>query len=323
MKQIFILLAAMMMAFNASSQYKVEVETGEKNMSKGTQMAFTVMIPEAKSNDVEPVWKKYVNNRSVGERISNLATQVGNIFKSEENQASRDRLKVEKKGDELYVRSIEVNKISKYSLDVYARITELPEGRQFSAFFQYTDSVFINESNVDKERLLSLKTYIHDFGVEACKSVVDEQIKEAKKEVSRQEGELKDIESKTKKEEKAITRYETDIQEYNAGIFEVENDIVRLDETITLKKTAFSTLLKGTPEYDAGKKELKELGKEKSKYFGEIKSLKGKIKSKELDIKSAKNKIAENDLSMKKQQLVIQEKEQIVAQLIKKKEGIQ
>ena len=85
-----------------------------------------------------------------------------------------------------------------------------------------------------------------------------------------------------KKEEKGITRYESDIQEYNAGIYEVESDIVRLNENLELNKAAFALLLKGTPEYDAAKKELKELGKGKSKYFREIKSLKGKIKSKEL-----------------------------------------
>ena len=323
MKQIFLLFAAITMALNASSQYRVEVETGEKPMSKGSQMAITVMIPEAKTDDVEPVWKRYINNRSVGERISNLATQVGNIFKTEENRASRDRLKVESKDGEMYVRSIEVNEISKYSMDVYARITQLAEGCQFSAFFQYTDSAFINESNVDAERLMSLKSYIRDFGVEAYQSVVEGQIKEAKKEVSQQEGVLKDIESKTKKEEKSITRYEVDIQECNASIFEVEGDIVRLNETIELKKTAFSSLVKGTPEYDEGKKGLKELEKEKSKYFREIKSLKGKIKSKEMDIKSAKNTIADYDVDLKRQQLVIQEKEKIVDQLTKKKEGIQ
>lgn len=323
MKQFFLLFAAFVMALNASSQYKVEVELGEKNMSKGSQMAFTVMIPESKAKDIEPVWKKYVNNRSVGERISNLATQVGNIFKSEGNKASRDRLKVETKGGEMYVRSIEVNKISKYSMDVYARVTELAEGCQFSAFFQYTDSAFINESNVDAERILSLKTYIHDFGVEAYQSVVDNQIKEAKKEVSKQEGAFKNIESKTKKEEKSITRYESDIQECNASIFEVEADIVRLNETIELKKTANSLLVKETPEYDEGKKGLKELEKEKSKHFREVKSLKGKIKSKEMDIKSAKNTIEKNDLDLKKQRLVIQEKEATVNQLIKKKDGIQ
>ena len=217
----------------------------------------------------------------------------------------------------------EINKISRYSLDVYGRLTELTGGCQFSAFFQYTDSVFINESNVDNERLTSLKTYVHDFGVEAYKSVVDNQIKEAKKEVSRQEDLLKDIEKKSKKAEKSITGCEADIQEYNAGIFEVENDIVRLDETITLKKTAFSTLTKGTPEFDAAKKELKNLEKQKSKYFGESKSKKGKIKSKELDIKDAKTQIADNEVYLAKQRTVIQDKEQIVEKLKQKKEGIQ
>jgi len=322
MKQIILLIAAVMMAINASSQYKVEVETGEKSMSKGTQFAFTVIIPEANTKDIEPVWKKYINNRSIGERISNLATQVGNIFKSEEKQTGRDRLKVETKGDEMHVKSIEVNQISKYSMDVYARTTELPEGCRFSAFFQFTDSTFINESNVDAERILSFKNYIRDFGVEAYKSVVDDQIKAAKKEVSLQEGILKKIERKTKQEDKSITNFESDIQKHNATIFEVENDIVRVNETITLKKDTFSTLMKETLEYDTAKKELKGLEKEKSGYFREIKSLKGKIKSREQNIKSAQKKIADNELKVIRQRQIIQEKEKIVEQLNAKKEGI-
>jgi chromosome segregation ATPase len=103
----------------------------------------------------------------------------------------------------------------------------------------------------------------------------------------------------------------------------VENDIVRVNEIITLKKTSFPAMLKGTPEFDEAKKELKLLEKEKSACFREIKSLKGKIKSKEMDIKSAKNTIEKNELDRKKQQLVIQEKKQLVGPLVKKKEGIQ
>lgn len=53
-------------------------------------MAISVFIPEARMGDVETVWKKYINNRSIGERIGNLATQVGNVFKSEENEVRRD-----------------------------------------------------------------------------------------------------------------------------------------------------------------------------------------------------------------------------------------
>jgi len=323
MKRILLLSVILSISLLASSQQKIEVETGEKSMSQGQQMAVSLLIPEAKIKDVEPLWKKYVNNRGFGERIGNLATQLGNVFKSDENQVSRDKLKVEKKGDELYVRSIEQAAITSHSMDIYARFTEMPDGCQFSAFFQYTDSTFINESNVDQERIQNIKSYIREFGVEAYKSVVDDQIKEAKKEVSNQEDVKKDIESNSRKEEKSITRFESDIQEFNAGIFEVESDIVRLNEIITAKKVTFTTLTKKTPEYDAAKTELKELAKEKSKFFNKIKSFKGKIKSKELDIKSAKSKIAENELKVVKQEKVIQDKEQIVLQLIAKKEGIQ
>jgi len=307
MKQLVLLSAFLSFCLLASSQQKIEVETGEKSMSKGQQMAFTIIIPEAKVKDIEPIWKKYVNNRGFGERIGNL----------------RDKLKVEKIEDEWYVRSIEKETITNHSMDVYARMAELPNGCQFSAFFQYTDSIFINESNVDAERILNIKNYIRDFGVVAYKSVVDDQIKEAKKEVSNQEDILKDMESVTRKEEKSITRFESDIQEFNAGIFEVEGDIVKLNEIIEAKKVTFSTLTKKTPEYDAAKKEQKELAKEKSKHFGKVKSLKGKIKSKEQDIKSAQGKIAENELKLVRQRMVIQEKEMIVERLIQKKENIQ
>lgn len=323
MKRIFTLTAILTLSLIASSQQKIQVEIAEKSMSKGQQMAVTMLIPEAKMKDVEPLWKKYVNNRGFGERIGNLATQIGNVFKNNENQTSRDKLKVEKKGDEWYVRSIEQSAITSHSMDIYARMTDVPDGCQFSAFFQYTDSVFINESNADQERIQNMKSYIREFGVEAYKSVVDDQIKEAKKEVSNQEDVKKGFESDSRKEEKDIARFETDIQEYNAGIFEVESDIVRLDENITAKKITFATLTKKTPEYDAAKSELKELAKEKSKYFNKIKSFKNKITTKELDIKSAKSQIAENESKAAAQQKVIQDKEQIVMQLITKKEGIQ
>jgi hypothetical protein len=323
MKPTFLFLVFFSITLLASAQQKLEVEIGEKSMSKGPQMAVTVLIPEAKSKDVEPVWKKYVNNRSFGERIGNLATQIGNIFKSEENQVSRDKLKVEKNGDELYVRSIEEASLSKHSMDIYARMTELPNGCQFSAFFQYTDSVFINEKNVDQDRIENMKSYIRNFGIIVYKNVVDDQIIAAKKNVTNEEKTVKDIQSASKKQEKAIAGFETDIKEYNAGIVEVENDIKRMEEVINTQKMSIETLTKKTPEYDIAKKGLKDLEKEKSKYFNKIKSFKKKIKSREADINAAKGKITQNDIQLNKQQLVIQDKQKIVEQLVAKKEAIQ
>lgn len=319
MKRILLLSVFLSFCLLALPQQKLEVEVGVKNMSKGSQMAISIFIPEARLKDIEDDWKKYINNRSFSERIGNLASQVGNIFKSEPN---RNNLKVVKNGDEYYVRSIEEGKITKHSIDIYSRITEQIDGCYLSAFFQFTDSVFISESNVDAERISTLKSYIRDFGVDAYKYVVDNQIREAKKEVDLQESVLKGIKSDTRKEEKAISGYEVDIQEYEATITEVENDIKQLDQTISSKRAEFAHLKKGTPEYNTSKGELKELSREKSKNFRSIKSAKGKIKDKQSDIKTSKSKIEANDLKVTKQQTVINEKEQIVDQLIKKKEGI-
>lgn len=323
MKPFLLFSAFFFLSLLAKPQQKIEVGSEEMNMSKGRQLAFTVVVPEAKAKDIEPVWKKYVNNRSIGERFSNITTQIGNLFRSKENQSNRDKLKVEKNGDEFYVRAIKESSLTKHPMDVYARITELSDGCKLGAFFQYTDSVFINETNADQERIENIKSYIRDFGVAAYRNVVEDQIDAAKKEVSNQESALKDIESDSKKEAKSIARYQTDIQEYNTEINAVENDIARLEENITGKKIAFESMTKGTPEYDVAKKELKELSKEKSKYFNKIKSFQKKIKSREADINSAKGRITRNDIQLNKQQLVIQDKQKIVEQLIAKKEAIQ
>lgn len=323
MKQILLLQAFLLFGLLANSQQKIEVEVGEKSMSQGRHMAVTVFIPEANPKVVELDWTKYVTSRSFGEKISNLGSQIGNIFRSEENQVRSNKLKVEKKGDELYVRSITATTISDHSMDIYARIAQLAGGCQFSAFFQFTDSVFMNESNVDQERLENMKSYIRNFGVEAYKSVVGNQITEAKKDLENQEKIMKDLGKVTRKKEDAITRYETDIQEYNAGIFETENDIVRLNERITAKKVASAGLVKKTIEYDDAKKELRGMSKDKSRYFSKIKSFKRKIKSKEMDIRAAKEKISENEVQLIKQRKIIEDKTSIVTQLESKRDRIQ
>lgn len=323
MKSILLITVFIFLSLITLPQQKIEVGTETISMSKGQQMAFTVIVPEAKAKELEPIWKKYVNNRRLGERINNLTTQIGNLFKSQENQASRDKLKVEKNGDEYYVRAVKETLLTKHPMDIYARITELTEGCKLNAFFQYTDSIFINDTNADPERIQNIKSYIRDFGVAAYQNVVDDQIKDAKKEVSKQESLLKDIEANSKKEAKAIARYETDIEECHAEIKSIETDIARLEENVSTKKIAFESMSKSSPEYEPAKKELKDLSKNKSKYFDKIKSSKSKIKSREMDIKTAKNKITQNDSAEKKQQEVIDGKQKIVDQLVEKKNNIQ
>ncbi len=322
MKTLQLFAVLLLISFIARSQKNIEVETGLLPMSKGEQMAFSVLIPESKANEIEPIWKRYVNSRSVGERVNNLTTQIGNIFRSDEKDAVRDKLKVQKNGNELFVRAIKEMSLTKESLDIYALLTNQEDGCKVSTFFQYTDSVFINDTSADKEQIQNIRSYIRDFGVIAYREVVDEQINKAKKDAKEEENILKDLMSASRKEEKAIVSHETDIDELKAEIKTIENDISRLDEIIDEKKLNLEMLIKKSPEYDIAKKEIKELSKDKSKYFKKIKSCKTKIKSREMDISDSKDKIKQHKLQAEKQQELIDGKLKIVDLLIEKKAGI-
>lgn len=323
MKLLIIILVALSMAFHAIPQTKIEVETLEKDMSQGPQTAFSLLIPESKAQDIEIRWKKYVNNRTSNERIRNLTTQMGNIFKSKEKKTSRVRFKMDKTGDELHVRSIALDNIASYPMDIYAVITQLPQGCQLSAFFQYTDSVFIDHSNTDENRLALISDFVGDFGIEAYRNVVDENIKLDNREVSKQESVLKWLYASTLKAEKSIIHNEIQIQEYDSRISELRNDSATMIETIALKKKEFSEMNKDSLDYEQTKAELKSLERDKGRVPREIRTLIGKIKFKELEIESAKNQIAVNELEIKNQEAIIQEKQQITEEFIRKKGEIQ
>lgn len=323
MKLIIIFLVFMSLAFHANSQTKIEVQILEKEMSQGPQTAFTVLIPESKAEDIGIRWNRYVNNRSVNERVKNFGTQVGNVFKSKEKKTSRDRLRMNKTGDEMHVRSIELDNISSYPMDIYAIVSQLPDGSQLNAFFQYTDSVFIDPSNTDQSRLDLITDFVYDFGVEAYRNVVEDNIKLANKEVSKEEGVLKGLYASIVRAEKSIMRDETLIQEYHAKISALRQDSVSMIESIAFKKQEFSGMQEDSLDYERTKAELKSLEREQTRIPREIRTLKGKIKYKELDIVSARNQIAEHELEIKNQEAVIQEKQQISEEYIRKKGEIQ
>ena len=323
MKQLIILLAIQFMAFYAISQNKIEVQTIEKQMSQGPQTAFTMLIPKSKAKDVEMRWNKYVNSRPVNERFKNLTTGVGNIFKSKDNKTKREPLKMEKNGEELHVRSIELDKISLSPLDIYAIVNQLPDGCQLNAFFQYTDSVFINPSNSDEDRLNSIADFVRDFGVEAYRNVVDEHIKLANRDLSKEETNLKNLHASNQRAEKSIATDKTLIQQYNSKISELRNDSASMIKTIALKTKEFSDMQQDSVNYKKAKAQLKSLERENARLPREIISLKGKIKSRELDIESEKNQLAENDIAIKNQEAIIQQKQQIAEELIREKGDIQ
>lgn len=322
MKQLLLFGFLILTGFATYAQQPINVEVANENMSKGEQMAISVIIPESKPKQVISEWDDFVNKRTIGERLDNLGTQIGNIFRSGENKVKRAKLRMQKKGDEYCIRALEEPFISKHTLDIYAKVNPAVNGCGLSAFFQYSDSIFMSDSNIDQERLESIKSYVYDFAVEAYKSVVDDQIRIAKKDLSKQEKVARKIDASTRKAEKSISGYESDIQEYQDEIPGIQNDIKRVEDIIETKKPAFSQMTKESPGYDEMKTNIAEFQRDKSKNYKKIKALNKKIKSRKLDIKSANRKIHKNEQRVEDQQKVIAEKELIINQLEQKKDNI-
>lgn len=323
MKRFILFPLILLLALNVGAQNKVDVEVSNKKMSKGEHTAFTVMIPNSDPEEVTAYWRKYVNVRPAGERIDNLNTQIGNIFRNKDNRLKREKLKMVKNGEELYIRSVEIDQIAKYPMDVYATITQQPGGCQLSAFFQYTDSAFIDEANVEENLFSVVKEYVRTFGIETYKTIMDNNIKVASKAVSREQNRLKDLQASTLREEKSILRNQNAIQEFNAKIAQLKTDSANLVKNLESRQKELTELAKDSAEYMLVEKEITSLEKEKTRFSRDIRYLKTRIKSKELDIESAKNQIASNELEIDNQTKIIENKQQVAEQLIREKGEIQ
>lgn len=323
MKRFIFFSLIIIMALHVAAQNRIEVDVSGKKMSKGEHTAFTVKIPNSETDQITAYWRKYVNVRPAGERIDNLNTQIGNIFRNKDKKYKREKLKMVRNGEELYIRSVAIDQISNYPMDVYATVVQQPDGCQLSAFFQYTDSTFIDTTNVEANLISNIKDYVRNFGVETYRTIMDNNIKVASKAVSREQNRLKDLQASTLREEKSILRNQNAIQEFNARIAQLKTDSANLVKNLESRQNELTELAKDSAEYMLVEKEINDLEKEKSRFSREMRSLKTRIKSKELDIESAKNQIASNELEIDNQAKIIENKQQVAEQLIREKGEIQ
>ncbi len=323
MKKLIALLVSFFFCLSfAYSQGTIEVKMAEKTMSKGLKTAFEVTIPEANFKDTEEIWKKYVNSHSFGKKVGQLTIHIGNVFRDTESRKDLENLKVEKKGDEYFVRSVVHDELTTLPMDIFAKITRLEEGTQLSAFFQYTDSVFINEENSDAELLDSFKSYLHEFGVEVYRNEVNQQIKEAESLLREEEKTQKSFEREVGRLERSIGKDESKITDYEANIIN-QNAQLKVVETKTAEqRDQLRTYEKKSADYVTTKDYLKSLKKERNNILSDIKKQKKRILNNKLDIQKYRaeiNKILANQLT---QQSVIEENQKNIADLEAKFEAI-
>jgi|WetSurMetagenome_2_1015567.scaffolds.fasta_scaffold120068_2 hypothetical protein len=325
MKNLILLLTLIHLVYISKAQQKIEVTLAEKVMSLGKQTAFVVEVPESKVDFVVSRWKKYANDRSIIETIAKgaIGRFVGNTYKSVANTISPEKkleknkmkLRVEKEHDEFIIRNITHKYITEDLLDVYAKIIQLDNGTQVSAFFRFSDSIFINESNVDEETILSIKSYMYEFGISTYKGVVENQIKVAEKELRRMNIVLSNMKSRNDYFEESITRNESEINICQEDIRQNDEQFILVEDLISEMKKQMLGESKSSTQYQEYKDSLKEKQKEKRKIENQNKNLKAKIKSRELKIRNLFAEIANNKKEQRLQQVEIEKQENIIKEL--------
>ncbi|NQU88040.1 MAG: hypothetical protein HQ541_20010 [Mariniphaga sp.] len=325
MKTYLFLLIISISIFCSYGQEKIKVIVEEKEMSQGIETAFTVIVPESDIKNMESDWKKYANNRSIIENVTKGAAGrlVGNTYKSIANAVSqekeveknRNKLRVERENNELVVRNIVHKHVTQDMLDIYARITQLSNSTQVSTFFRFSDSIFINETNVDEETLLSIKNYIYEFGITAYQNVVKDQIKVTEKELRRMNVVLNNLVSKNESLNKDVTRAEADINKCESDINLNNKQLDRVIESLNEVKKDMLDQKKKSIQYESLKELSKERQKEKRKLMNQNKRLKTKIKKLEGKIKNTLADIIENEMDQKDQESIIAGQENEVIKL--------
>lgn len=306
----------------AFAQENVGVTVAPKEMSHGTQTAFTVFIPESVPKMVEKQWKNFINERSIFEFATKGTSQtvekafvgISNLFSKEKKQYTKTSLKVDKIGDELVVKNVIHEELTSNHIDVFARITGTKEGVFLSSFLQYSDSIFIDTTNISEDAQASIRNFIRQFGLETYRKVVEEQISNEQKELRKLEGVLKDFERKNKSLYNGIGRFEAEIDECYSNIGIIEMDLQRIEDRILLFKKSLHETDRNSLEYDSIKDSIKESEKDRKKNMRDVKKQKNKIRRFQTNIRDSNADIRGNEKEQEFQREKINKQEMRVSE---------
>lgn len=253
MKTHFALLLCISVLFSslAIAQKPVVVEEVIKEMSKGMQTGFEVLIPEVIIRDVKSDLAKYLRKDSNG--------------------------KVEEANGELFIKGAVNKNISPDLFTVYTRLLETDNGVRMTVFFTENDTLFFT-SSLNPDQGIAIKKYLRDFAVKQYREL-------AKKDLEAQERKQKDLEHQLEELIKAKQKSERVISESKRAIENNKKEIVLNNAQDTVKAAAVLSQkqivnsLKGTEgeEKKLADKNLKNLQGEKRRLEKDKESLEREI----------------------------------------------
>lgn len=262
------------------SAQKISVSETTEKFSTGSQNAVTTTIMEAKLDDVISEWKKVLKD-----------------FKHE---------KVKEDNNEVFGDNILIKDWGTNTADFYTKFEENKKDKtiKMSTAVDLGGMYMKGGEHADKVKFVEKIT--KEFAIKMTKEPIEERLKDAEKEVAKQEDKLKDLEKDNKNLHDDIKNYNEKITKAEKELVGKEAEIKKKEAEVNVQKKVVSASSDAVSEQAKSSKkilekledQLKDLQKEAKDLKNDIEDYKEKIKKAEKDIKTN-----EEDQKKKKEEI--------------------
>lgn len=285
-----LLLVALLVSNTVFAQESLKVEEAMRPMSKGSNNAFTIEVPQTKSADLQKSWTNYLKDKT--------------------------KAKVLNEKGEIYLLGVIVNSITDRSINIYSRFQETTTGTVISVFYQIDDTFVSTENNPTVA--VSAKTFLYDFGKIAYLDAVQAELEMEQKVLKNLEKELENLHKEEDKELKNIDKEKREIEKAEDLIKVKKNEQDLKQKEITAQKEKMIGVNLNAEEKKLQDKLLKDLeGDKKSLIKDQDNARKNIIKS-ESSIKNSERNLANIKSDINAKNVAISKQKELITKVEEK-----
>ncbi|MFI5218562.1 MAG: hypothetical protein ACHQNT_03655 [Bacteroidia bacterium] len=266
----FALLFCTSVLFSSSAfaQKPIVVEEVIKEMSRGMQTGYEVLIPEITLRDAKSALSKYLRKDSRG--------------------------KVEEAKGELFINGAVNKNISADLFTVYSKLLETDDGVKLTAFFTENDTLFFT-SSLNPDQGIAIKKYLRDFALMQYRDLVKKDLETQERKQKELEHQLGELIKAKQKSERVISESKRTIENNKKEIaLNNQQDNDKAAAVLSQKQIVSSLKGSGGEEEKVAEKTLKNLQNDKRKLEKEKESLEREIDKLTIRIEDEQRSIENN-----------------------------
>lgn len=285
LKITFVILA--IFSANLFAQESLKITEAARPMSKGSNNAFTVEVPQIKSADLQKSWTNYLKNNT--------------------------KAKILNEKGEIFTLGAIINKVTDRSINLYSRFQETTVGSNISVFYQI-DETFVSSEN-NPTVAVSAKTFLYDFGKIAYAEAVQAELDREQKVLKDLEKELEGLHKDEDKELKNIDKLKREIEKSEDLIKVKKNEQDLKQKEITAQKEKMIGVSLNAEEKKLQDKLLKGLESEKTSIIKAQDSARKDITKSEAGIKTSQRNLASVKNNIEAKNAAIAKQKELVAKV--------